>query len=165
MQDIVKSLAFDYKVFLGQLVMLIALLVIMNALFWKPYLAHLKARDQGMADAHATHDRLIHDMESLRADYLGRIGQVEAEARTRIQTAIKEAQTERERLIKEAREQSDATLKNGIADMEREKQESLVSLRETMIRFAVEAAGKALGSAADPSALRRSIEQNLASRN
>ena len=163
MQPILDSLAFDAKIFFFQLLTLIALLVVMNAIFWKPYLAHLKARDQHMADAHDQRDRLQHEMETLRTEYLARITQVEADARARIQSAVKEAQEERERILKEVREQSDAALKQGVAELKRDSAESLVTMRERMIALAVEAASKALGASSDSNSLRQSVEQQFAS--
>ncbi len=163
MQPILDSLAFDLNIFLFQLLTLIVLLVVMNAIFWKPYLAHLQARDQHITDAHDQRDRLQGEMESLRGEYLARITQVEADARARIQSAVKEAQEERERILKETREQSDAALKQGVAAMQRDSAESLITLRERMVGLAVDAASKALGSSAEPASLRSSVEQQFAS--
>ena len=162
MDAIVKSLAFDPMVFIIQIVMLIALVLILNVVLFKPYLTLFAARHQGITDAYATRDRLQNDMETLRADYLTRITEIENEARTRISTAVKEAQTERERIIRETRDQTDAAIHKGVADMEREKAESLIALRGTMISLAADAAGKALGNSADPISLRRAVEQKFA---
>ena len=162
MADLIKSLGFNPQVFLMQVVLILVVLVVMNFVFWKPMLAHLSQRDKDVADAYKTRDALQHEMESLRAEYLARITQVEAEARSHIQTAIKEAQTERERLLAEARAHSEATLTQGIAEMEREKTQALETLRGGMAGMALTAANKALGSAGDPVALRTTIEQRIA---
>jgi F-type H+-transporting ATPase subunit b len=161
MDAIIKSLAFDVQVFGGMILLFLALWAVTNALFWKPVLARLEARDQEIRHAHARVENLRHEMEDLRADYQTRITQVEAEARTRIQNAIKEAQAERERILKEARAESDAMLQQGIADMEREKAQALVELRATMVALAVNAADKALGSRADVAALQKAIETHV----
>jgi F0F1-type ATP synthase membrane subunit b/b' len=81
-----------------------------------------------------------------------------------IQTAIKEAQAERERLLGEAREQAEATLRQGIADMEREKAEALQTLQGRMVGIAVGVANKALASTTDPAALQQAIEAGVARR-
>lgn len=161
MDSILSSLGFNVQVFFMQIVLFIVLLVAMNILFWKPFLAHLKGREQHIKDAYHAVENTRHEMEGLRTDYQVRLGQIEAEARGRIQTAIKEAQTERERLIAEARAQSDATLRQGIADMERDKNDALESLRGQMIALAQTAVGKALGPTADPAALRATLEKSL----
>src|SRR5581483_6959814 len=89
--------------------------------------------EQSITGSYATVAETQREMEALRADYLARIAQVAAEARARIQAAIKEAQTERERLMAEARAQSDAAIREGVAAMEREKTEALQQLRDHMV--------------------------------
>ncbi len=159
--SIAKTLAFDPVVMVTQLGLFIVLLLVMNAFFWKPMLAHLKARDKEIADAYAQRDRLQHEMEQLRTDYLARLTQVEAEARTHIQNAIKEAQAERERILAEARAQSESTLQSGIASLERETSDALQSLRGNMVGLAVDAASKALGTAVDTVQLRIAVEDRI----
>ena len=99
MADIVKSLAFNTNIFFAQIVLFLALWFLLGNLFFKPVLGRLKQRDKDIADTYRTVQQMQHEMETLRADYLVRIAEVEAEARGRIQTAIKEAQGERERVL------------------------------------------------------------------
>ena len=161
MQSILNALHFDVMAFVVQTVLFIALLFVMNGLFWKPILAHLALRDKEKADAYRKVETTEREMEALRADYLARITQIEAEARTHIQTAIKEAQSERERIMAAARLQTETLLKEGIAAMEREKIEALISLQPRMVSIAAGAADKALGSAGDATALRQAIETRI----
>jgi F-type H+-transporting ATPase subunit b len=159
-----QSLKFDPIVFVLQVVLFIFLWAAMNAIFWKPILAHMAARDKTVNDKYGQRDSLQKEMEALRADYLARIAVVEAEARTHIQEAIKEAQHERERLITEAREHAEATLKQGIADMEREKSEALQTLQVRMVGIAVGVADTAMASTADKGALQTAIATRVANR-
>jgi F-type H+-transporting ATPase subunit b len=161
MAEIVKSLAFNPLIFLTQIVLFLLLWYALGTLFFKPTLGRLKQRDKDIADTYHTVQEMQHEMERLRADYIVRIAAVEAEARGHIQTAIKEAQSERERILAEARVQSEQTLQQGVTDMEREKAEALVSLRESMIGMALTALQKTLGGAADPVVLRASIESSI----
>lgn len=161
MDAILKGLAISPTVLLAQIVLFLALLFVMNAVFWKPVLGHLAQRDEHVAETYRTVERTQQEMETLRGEYLARLAQIEQEARTHIQQAIKEAQTERERLISEARTASDATLKSGIAAMEREKADALLALRPRLVGIAIDAASKALGSTTDQNALRQAIETNL----
>ena len=133
----------------------------MNAVYWKPVLAHLKNRDKEIVDAYSQRDRLQHEMETLRADYLARLAVIEAEARSHIQSAVKEAQTERERILAEARATSESTLKTGIADLEREMADALQSLHGNMVGLAADAAGKVLGGSVDAALLRSTVEERL----
>ncbi len=161
MAEILKSLAFSVPVFLAQILLFVVLLVVMNHLYWKPMLAHLAGRDKMIVDAYQQVEDIHHEMERLRADYLARITEVEAEARGHIQEAIKEAQAERERLLAEARAKADATLKQGIARMEQEKTETLASLLSGMVSLAVSASQRALGTAADSAAVQQTVETSV----
>lgn len=162
MAEIVKSLGFNVTIFFCQIVLFLFLWFFLGNTFFKPMMGRLKQRDKDIADTYHTVQEMQHEMETLRADYIARIAAVEAEARGRIQTAIKEAQTERERILAEARTQSEQTLQQGVADMEREKSEAMVSLRESMVGMALTALTKTLGTAADPTVLRTSIESSIA---
>ena len=115
-------------------------------------------------DAYKTVEDTQTEMEQLRSDFQTRVALIEADARGRIQVAIKEAQTERERIISEARALADTAVKNGAADLEREKQESLHNLQETIVSLAMKAAGKALGNAGNTNALQNSIEAHIKQR-
>ena len=161
MASIAKSLAFDPIMFFVQLGLIVALMLIMNAIFWKPVLAHLKTRDKEITDAYSQRDRLQHEMEQLRTDYLARLTQIEADARAHIQSSVKEAQNERERILAQAREESDEALRTGIANLERETGDALQSLRANMVGLASDAASKALGSAVDPTLVRSTVELRL----
>jgi F-type H+-transporting ATPase subunit b len=165
MEAIKESLRFDVFFFFCQMGLFLVLLVILNQIFWKPMLAHLRLRDQGIKDAYKTVEDSRHEMETLRADYQARIIKIEADARAHIQQAIKEAQAERERIISEARALSDATIKQGAEDMEREKTDALANMSERMTAMALAAVGKALGQGADSTALRASIQNSIAAKN
>ncbi len=158
---IIKSLRFDATIFLMQLIMFLVLWVIMTNIYWKPVLGRIGARQHAIEEAHDRVEATRQDMEQLRADYQARIIEIESEARTRIQSAIKEAQTERERAITEARADADATLKRGVANLETEKNEALVSLRDQISSLALDVSLKALGSAADVEALRPFVQQRV----
>lgn len=162
MSSILHSLAFNPVVFAAQIVLFIALVAAMDALFWKPVLGHLQARDQRVKDAYTRRDALRQEMEALRSEYLTRIAQVEADARSRIQAAVREAQAERERMLTEAREHAEAQISRAAADLEREREEALKALHGRMATMAITAVGKALGSSVDPAIVRGAVEQQIA---
>ncbi|MCS6775294.1 MAG: ATP synthase F0 subunit B [Chloroherpetonaceae bacterium] len=160
--EILNSLGFDAKVWAIQIVIFLALWNLMSALFWKPYLAHLKSREQYVADAYRRVEETRREMEHLRSEYQAHITQIENEARARIQTAIKEAQAERERILSEARTDAETLLRESVATMEQEGKRALEELRAQMAQLALQTASRALGPAADPNLLRPTIEEHLA---
>ncbi len=163
LDSITKSLNFDPKVFLMQVVMFLLLWGIMKALYWKPVLGRVQSRHDEIERAHTTVEQTRNEIENIRNDYQARILVVETEARTQIQTAIKEAQAERERILAQARADAEATLKEGIARIERDKEEGMAQLRERIANLALDVAGKALGGASDRNALRPLIAERVQS--
>ena len=159
---ILDSLQISPLVMGMQILLFIILWVVMNQIFWKPMLQHLKDRDKEVSDAYKTVSDMQHEMETLRSDYQSRITQIEADARAKIQDAIKEGQTERERLLSEAKSQAEMTLKQGSALMQSEKVDAIGSLTSWMSGLAHNAVTKAIGNVADPDGLRRSLEASIA---
>ena len=159
---ILDSLKISPLVMGMQVLLFILLWVVMNQIFWKPMLQHLKDRDKEISDAYKNVSDMQHEMETLRSDYQSRITQIEAEARAKIQDAIKDGQGERERLLSEAKAQAEASLKQGTASMQSEKVDALGSLGGWMTELAHKAVGKAIGTVSDPEALRRSLETSIA---
>lgn len=162
MDAIIKSLGFNWQIWLGEVILFVLLWNVMSRIFWKPILAHLQSRDQAIANAYASVEQTRHEMETLRSEYQSRITEIENDARAQIQNAIKEAQTERERIITEARQASDTAIREGLTAMEKEKEQAITDLQERMVGLAVNAASKALGPAANTATLRRSIEERIA---
>jgi len=161
LDSISKSLRFDPQIFVFQLLMFLVLWQVMKAVYWKPVLARIQDRHDDIENAHTTVEETRHEIETLRNDYQQRILVVETEARAQIQAAIKEAQAERERILAQARTDADATLREGITRLEQEKEEGLLQLREQITSLALDVAGKALGNASDPIALRTLITDRV----
>lgn len=161
LDSIAKSLNFDPKIFLMQVLMFLCLWGIMKAIYWKPVLGRIQSRHDEIEQAHSTVEQTRREIETLRDQYHERILVVETEARTAIQTAIKEAQAERERILAQARADSEATLKEGVARLEQETEQGLAQLREQITNLALDVAGKALGSASDSAALRPLIAERV----
>jgi F-type H+-transporting ATPase subunit b len=162
MSQIISSLGFDGRIFVAEIVLYLVLLKVLDILFWKPYLAHLEGRDKGVADAYRAVEDTRHEMERLRAEYQQRINQIEADARARIQSSIKAAEAERERILATTRAESEAMLRQGTADLLKEKTDAMVSLRGQVVDLAISAVDKALGTDFDRAAVRMSVEQRLA---
>jgi F-type H+-transporting ATPase subunit b len=88
-------------------------------------------------------------METSRREYEARLAGIEAEARDRIQAAIKDAQGMKEEIIGTARTEADRLLSRARDEIVREKQQAMVELRTHMADLAVEAAGKILRRSVD----------------
>ena len=101
----------------------ILLLLVANKLVFKPIGTVLTERQ---TDINATYDKIDADkrqMESLRDDYEKRLAGIEAEAREKIQSAIREAQSARDQIITEATGRSRELVSRAEHEAERERQD------------------------------------------
>jgi F-type H+-transporting ATPase subunit b len=155
LQQILNNLNIDPTVMLLNGVLFLALVAILNAIFWKPMMRHLDARKHEISNAYKTVDDTRREMENLRAEYQGRLANIEAEARGRIQETVRDAQKHREQMIAEARSRAEEIMREGAENIEREKHETLAGMRTTLDDVAIHALTKALQ--AEPDATQRKL--------
>jgi len=82
------------------------------------------------------------EMIQMRDDYEARIANIEAEARERIEDAVKQAQVARDELLAHARQQAERIMERGHAEIQREKEKALVEIRDQVAELAVLTAGQ-----------------------
>jgi len=103
-------------------------------------------------EVQSTLDRIAADrqaMEQARTEYEQRIASVEAEAREKIQAAIKEAQGMKDEIVGAARTEADRLIARSRDEIQREKTTALAELRTEVVDLAIAAATKVLGRAVD----------------
>ena len=131
------------------------LLWVMNKLVFRPINAHLTERQQHIT---AIYDQLEADprqMETLRAEYEQRLAGIEAEAREKIQGAIKDAQAARDQIIQEAQGRSRELITRAEEEIQRERDQALITLRQQVVDLALGAANKVIGDSLDETRQRR----------
>ncbi len=127
--------------------------IVLALLMWKyGFPPLLKIIDQRQADINSTYERMDTDrqrMEDTRRQYEERLAGIEAEARERIQAAVKEAQALRDNLVSDAQQQAESILEQGRNESERERQKAFLEMRQQVVALAVAAAGKVVGESLD----------------
>ena len=96
----------------------------------------------------ATYDQLDMDrarMDEMRSDYERRLNGIEAEAREKIQAAVKDGQALRDNIVADARQQVETIVTQGRNDSERERQAAFLEMRQQIVAIAMSAAGKVVG--------------------
>lgn len=154
LKDILDSLGINPNAVLIQAISLILLVVLLKKFFFQKVLAFLDERQKNVED---TIEQMAADrrsMEAARSDYERRLADIEAEARERIQGAVKEAQHLREQIITDSRAQGETLIQRAQEEINLEKQKALVELRNEVADLAVGAAGKILGRNLDNQAQR-----------
>lgn len=144
----------DFKVILTQAIAFVLLVLLLRKFLFGRVLDVLDERRNAIQ---ADFDRMEENrrsMEAARSDYMQRLANIEAEARERIQSAVKEAQTLRDQIVTDARSQGEQLVTRATEEIQREKQKALVELRTEVADLAVGAASKILGRSIDAQAHR-----------
>lgn len=145
------------QAFLFNLVGFLILLYIANIMVFKPINQVVEERQQ---DVRVTYDKLEAEqrqMQELKTEYEQRLAAIEAEAREKIQSAIKEAQTIRDQIVSEANTRSRDMITRAEQEVEREKQQAMVAIREQVVDLAMGATTKIIGDGLDESRQRKLI--------
>lgn len=161
--DLLNQLNIDPRAILVNVFGFVALWLLLQRMVFAPIGRLLAERQE---DINKTYDQLDADrqhMESLRTDYERRLTQIEAEAREKIQGAIKEAQAARDQIVGEANTRSREMISRAEEEIARERAESLITLRQQVVDLALGAATKIIGDNLDGARQRRLIDDFIAS--
>lgn len=117
----------------------------LSKFLFKPIMALLKAREMEIKNTYADADEAKADALKLKTDLEQQIAGMEAEARVRMQTAVKEAQDAKDEILADARTRYEEILRKGQEDLDREREKTLVQLREEVVNLSIGAAEKLIG--------------------
>lgn len=145
----VGPLAINLPLVVTQMVGFGLLLWFLNRYVFKAIFAILDERQRGIQESYDQLDRDRASMEQMRREYEQRLANIEAEARERIQAAVKEAQELRGNLLADAQTQAETILQQGRNESERERQKAFLEMRQQIVALAVSAAGKVVGDNLD----------------
>ena len=145
----IGPLALNIPLLVTQIIGFVLLLVFLNRFVFKPIFAILDERKKNIQDSYDDLDRDKASMDELRRQYEQRLANIEAEARERIQAAVKEAQALRDNLMADARQQAEAITLSARNEAERERQKAFLEMRQQVVALAVAAAGKLVGESLD----------------
>lgn len=165
MQPLLESLNVDPFAIAINIVGFLLLLFVANNLVFKPVGKVIEERQQ---DINGTYDKLDADrrqMEALKADYEQRLAAIEAEAREKIQSAIKDAQATRDQILQETTTRSREMITRAEAEVEREREQAMITLRQQMVELALGATRKVIGDGLDDSRQRRLIDEFITGSN
>ena len=118
------------------------LLYVLRGMVFTPIGKVLAERER---DVNGRYDRLEADqrqMDALKADYEQRLAGIEAEAREKIQSAIKDAQTARDQITAEAAGRSREMIQRAEAEVAHEREQAMITFRQQVVDLAMGAATK-----------------------
>ncbi len=159
---LLEDLNINPAAILVNIVGFLLLLALLRRFLFQPVGNLLAQRQRDISD---TYDQLEADrrqMEALRADYEQRLTGIEAEAREKIQGAIKDAQSARDQIIQEAHVRSREMITRAEQEIQRERDQALITLRQQVVELAMGAATKVIGDSLDETRQRRLIDDFIA---
>jgi F-type H+-transporting ATPase subunit b len=159
---LLTSLNIDPQILLYNGILFLALLVVMDRLFWKKVMAHLDKRKQDIASAYETVDATRRELDDLQREYQGRLNRIEGDARARIQQTVREAQAQREQILAAAHQQAEEATRRGEQQISFEHGEAVATMRGRLADVAADAIAKVTGEPAGDE--RRSLVQEYISR-
>lgn len=145
MEQIAEALYLDWHLILTQFFGFIILLFLLNQFVFKKVYGVLEERRDNIKQVYDQLDADRAAMEETRRQYEQRLADIEAEAREKIQAAVKEAQGLRDNLVSDARAQAESIVTQGRSDSERERQQAFLEMRQQIVALAIGAAGKVIG--------------------
>ncbi|HUV05072.1 MAG TPA: F0F1 ATP synthase subunit B [Armatimonadota bacterium] len=157
MSGIMHTLKIDPRVMAAQVTGFILLWILLAKYFFRPVLALLDSRRQEVKSLYESAESERAKAEEFRADYEKRMAGIEAEARARIQAAIKEAQGAKNEILADAKSRAEDILRRGQEDLAREREKTLAQLRGEVVNISVAAAGKLIEESLDQARHRRLV--------
>ena len=131
---------FSYGLFFWQAIILVILIVLLAKFAWKPILAALAAREEGISNALLAAENAKKDMQNLKSDN----EKLLAEARAERDLMIKEAREIKEKMIadakSEAQAQGEKMIEAAKASIESEKNAAMAELKNQVSSLSLEIA-------------------------
>ena len=153
---------FSYGLFFWQAIILVILIVLLAKFAWKPILAALAAREEGISNALLAAENAKKDMQNLKADN----EKLLAEARAERDLMIKEAREIKEKMIadakSEAQAQGEKMIESAKASIESEKNAAMAELKNQVSTLSLEIAETLLkGELSNKEAQTKLVEKML----
>ena len=153
---------FSYGLFFWQAIILVILIVLLAKFAWKPILAALAAREEGISNALLAAENAQKEMQNLKSDN----EKLLAEARAERDAMIKEAREIKEKMIadakSEAQAQGEKMIESAKASIESEKNAAMAELKNQVSTLSLEIAETLLkGELSNKEAQTKLVEKML----
>ena len=157
MSELFHLLRIDPQVIAAQILGFALLWILLRRYLFGPVMGLVQSRQQEIKSTYEAAENEQARAEEFRTEYEKRLTGIEAEARAKIQEAIKHADDAKNEIIADARRRSEDILKRGEEELAREREKTLAAIREEVVDLSLEAAGKLVGETLDEPRHRRLI--------
>jgi len=139
------ALDFDVYSVVYQIILFLVLLVILNRVLFRPYLALLDERERQTAGALRESSELEHEGARLKEEYEEKIAQAQAFAGAAKDAILQEVRRERERMLAQARLEATTSLEKVRQEVQSQMQIERRLAAAEVARVAEQMASKILG--------------------
>ena len=149
---LLDDLGINFKVVATQVVIFVTTFLLLGRILFGRALGHMQQRE---AEIKKSHDSIKHDraeIERMTKEYEAHLAKVDKEGYDKTQEILKEALAAAQASVAKAQTEAKAATERAVADIAREKRESLVQLRTEVTRLSIEVAEKVLETKLDPAA-------------
>jgi len=143
--DVLTNLNVDIKLVLVNIIGFIILLVVAKKLVFDPIGKVVSERETDIGGQYERLETAQREMATLKSEYEGRLAEIEAEAREKIQSAIKEAQAARDQILADANAKSHEIVSKAEVEAERAKERAMNELRLRIVDIAVGTTSRIIG--------------------
>jgi F-type H+-transporting ATPase subunit b len=143
--EILHQLGITWQLLVTQIIGFLILMVVLHRVFTTKIFSILDERRNSIQAGYDQLDAQRAAMEEARRDYEQRLANIEEQARQQIQAAIKDGQELRDNIVSDARKQSESIIEQGRNDIQRERQQAFIEMRQQIVSLAISAAGKVVG--------------------
>jgi len=161
--EIFRELGIDPQLIVVNIIAFLVLLWLLKKFLFRPVTEVLESRREEIRSSYEAAERDRTAAAELRQDYERRLAGIEAEAREKIQAAIRDGQEHRDHLLSEARAEAERVLRRGQEELQREYAKTLVQLREEVVNLAIESSRKLIERSLDDATHRALIAQFIES--
>ena len=153
----------DLVVALATVGVFLVLFLVLSKTAWKPILAGLKAREDGIRASIEGAEKANADANALLADYQARLATATDEARSIVEEGRKDAEALRAKIEAEAVADAARERDRAIRDIEIAKDGALKEIYDRVAVIATDVAGKILQQKLDPAGHRRLVDEAVVS--
>jgi F-type H+-transporting ATPase subunit b len=147
----------DYGQIVAQIIGFLVVLWIMKRFAWKPILKVLDDRKARIKSELAEAENTRIGAERLEQQYIDKLRDIDAEARSRVQAAVKNAEKIAAQIKEEARGDVRDMLGRARDEIDRDKAQALLALRNDVVNMALKASEKVLRETLDETRHRKAI--------
>lgn len=160
--EILQSLNIDVRLIVVNMIGFLILVVAAKKMIFTPIGKVIEERAHDINSGYDRLDASQREMETMKADYESRLAAIEAEARDKIQGAIKEAQAARDQILAEANTRSREIITRAEAEANREKEQAMIALRQQIVDIAVRTTTQVVGESLDTTRHQKLVDDFIA---